>query len=158
MNCNCKVTMVDARRVGSGKPYKRATKVLYPADPRYADSDGEICNGKIIATVNATMDGGCGCCGYADLEVEYKCDKCGGQYYSELPNTEETLSDFLTVMIARLDETDVNNIREYKETYEKLHSERIALYTSKADKASNTRIKEINTQISDMYGKCGLEE
>lgn len=55
-----------------------------------------VCDGNVIAMVNAQIEGGCGCCGYAMLEITYECNKCQFSYYPNAPTTQEELSTFLT--------------------------------------------------------------
>jgi len=68
----------------------------------YKEDEFERCDGNVKASINVHIDGGCSCCGYANLEVEYKCDKCGNTHFEELPRDEESLSELLTEHVAKL--------------------------------------------------------
>jgi len=81
--------------------------------------DYKLCDGKIIATVEAEDEpffGGCS----ASLEITYKCDKCKMTAFSELPTDSKSLSEFLTRQIQRIDQDEINNmIGEEKIAYKK---------------------------------------
>jgi hypothetical protein len=53
------------------------------------------CDGEIIAEVSAIAEAYWGGSS-AELEVKYKCNKCGQTYYKELPHTPEELSEWIT--------------------------------------------------------------
>ena len=87
---------------------------------RYKEEDLEKCDGEVVATVSVGIDGGCGCCGYAELRIEYKCKKCGNQDFEELPSDEETLSFFLTGFVAGMTEIQrFDRLTRKKEEQEK---------------------------------------
>ena len=65
------------------------------------------CRGNIKA--NVSISGGC--CGKEDIEIEYKCDRCNGTSYPELP-TAGRLSEFLTNFISKLTEDEHYEMKE----------------------------------------------
>jgi len=71
---------------------------------RYKEEDLVQCDGQVAVSVRVSIDGGCACCGSVELEVEYKCNKCGNTDFPELPNDKESLSDFLTGFFAGMEE------------------------------------------------------
>ncbi len=160
MKCNYKVILKEKRRVGSGKPYTAATNVMAPNHPKYAtaeeDTGHTMCGGNITAAVSTSVEGSCGCCGYAELEIEYKCDKCGGAFYKELPTT-DSLSDFLTVMIGRLTTDDLDKMAAYKVERERIRQE-LYSYHGKGATGDSKRMRGLARQLSDTVYKCGLGE
>lgn len=59
------------------------------------------CDGNIICEVRAVDEpyyGGSS----AELQIRYKCDKCGQTYFKHLPQTSSELSDFMTNKIGIL--------------------------------------------------------
>ena len=67
-----------------------------------AKPNTEICDGNIVATVEAEDEpymGGSS----AVLSLTYKCDKCGNEFFPELPQSSEELSAMLTAQIASFD-------------------------------------------------------
>lgn len=71
------------------------------------DPNWEICDGKIIADVEAVNEPDYGG-SYAALNVTYKCNKCGQMSFPDLPN-EFTISEFLTDIIEKMEDNDNPN-------------------------------------------------
>ena len=124
MKCEVLVRWVEKRRQGTGKPYSRVNFQMSPdwfekhklqieQKPESKKSSWEknfpkreeleVCDGKIHAQLELGIDGGCSCCGYPELEIAYKCDKCGFSSYPELPNTLGELQELLNEKINEMD-------------------------------------------------------
>lgn len=118
MRCGAVITYKERRsqagtRMVIDKPatvtwYATGDLGIYSSQPTLADylakPNTEICDGNIIATVEADDElymGGSN----AILSISYKCDKCANDFFIELPQTGEELSAMLTAHIAALDET-----------------------------------------------------
>lgn len=71
----------------------------------------EVCDGNVGVTVKAVDEPDWGGT-YASFEIEYKCDKCGGSYYPELPQYDEDMSLFITEAVARMPEEEAALLRE----------------------------------------------
>ena len=110
MKCKSMVKFVPAKKKGSGEPYQKAVKIY----PRYQiklgtftpDPDMVECNGFLKVTVEASMEGECSCSSYSVLNIKYRCDKCGGEYYPELPQNSKELSEFFEAILRNLHEDD----------------------------------------------------
>lgn len=106
MKCNTLVLWRDARRKGSGKPYRKAVRWYHSAFPPEAIPESERadlvkCEGTISATVAAVNEAEWGGC-YAALEIAYKCDTCGASAFPHLPNDAASLSVALTRYVEAL--------------------------------------------------------
>lgn len=67
--------------------------------PKLDLDNAVVCDGKIIVNVAAVDEpyfGGSS----AELEISYKCAKCGQTYYKELPRYSQELSEWMTKKIA----------------------------------------------------------
>lgn len=91
---------------------------VFPTGPTFAEAldkpDTEVCDGQIIATVEAEEEpymGGSS----AVFSVSYRCDKCSNQFFLELPQDEESVSAMLTSYIATLDEVPLRAARREQE-------------------------------------------
>ena len=97
------------------KPYKGH-------ESRYKEEDLEKCEGDVVATVAVGIEGGCGCCGSAELRIEYKCKKCGNTDFAELPSDDESLSKFLTGFVSSMGEVErfdrLNRKKEEQKAYD----------------------------------------
>lgn len=118
MKCGSFVLWVTARRKGSGNSYERVKETVswwgtrdlgIRADPGAKTSaeylaEGYVrCDGNIVASVCAVDEPDWGH-SYAKLEVGYKCDKCGQEFFPELPTEPESLSALLTKSIDEIRE------------------------------------------------------
>lgn len=125
MNCGAFVVWEERRRRGSGKPYMKVSRswpswVLFVNKEEAAKipTDAVRCDGNIIATIQAVDEPYMG--GHsAELEVTYKCDKCGANFFNELPmhtggRISAELSAFVTAAIAALPEEYRNQQLQYK--------------------------------------------
>lgn len=107
MTCGTWVLYEERRRKGSGKLYRKATRFYHSEFPRTAIPDDqlkrlEICDGKIVATVDIEVDGGCGCCGTTSVRIAYRCEKCRAECFPHLPQNADALSTFVTAALERL--------------------------------------------------------
>ncbi len=104
MKCNTRVVWRDARRKGSGKPYRKAIRWYHSGFPDATipveeRAVMEVCDGAIVATINARDEpewGG----SYATLEIAYKCHTCGASAFPHLPSNSEQISKLVTAAIA----------------------------------------------------------
>jgi len=108
MKCKSFVKFAPARRVGSGEPYQRATKIF----PRYniklgyftPEPDMVECDGELEVHINAEQEGECACSSYAVLNIKYKCKKCGAEVFPELPQNSKEISHFVETSLRNLSE------------------------------------------------------
>jgi hypothetical protein len=106
MKCNAALFYKDAKRKGSGEPYKKIHKVVplgtnYYGLPKYEDAE-EICDGRILVNIEAVDEPDWGGT-YATLVVEYKCEKCGNILFPHLPNKYE-LKDYMQKHVDELED------------------------------------------------------
>jgi hypothetical protein len=112
MKCGALVKWETRKKKGSGEAYQKAVRhrdwwsLQVNPDGAKAEellAEGyEPCDGNIVANVDAVDEpfyGGCS----AKLEVEYKCDTCGHNFYHQLPETQEFVSELLTQAISNID-------------------------------------------------------
>lgn len=128
MRCGAVITYKERRsqagtRMAIDKPatvtwYATGDLGIYSSQPTLADylakPNTEICDGNIIATVEADDElymGGSN----AILSISYKCDKCANDFFIELPQTGEELSAMLTAHIATLDATKLRAAKREQE-------------------------------------------
>jgi hypothetical protein len=80
-----------------------------PGGTLYEESELELCDGDIVATVKAVDEPDWGST-FARLEIVYQCNKCGCTAFNELPQSEEALSRWLTESIAAMTDEQRNAI------------------------------------------------
>jgi hypothetical protein len=108
MKCKSLVKFIPARKKGSGTAYQKAIRIY----PKYQISSGWFtpesdmieCDGDIKVLIEASMEGECQCSSYAELKIKYKCNKCGGDYYPELPQNSREISYLVEVFLEKLPE------------------------------------------------------
>lgn len=114
MKCGTMVLWREARKRGSGEPYRKAVRWYHsgltagdPASGFIPEAEWtllERCDGPITATIQAREEpewGG----SYAALEIAYSCKKCGAKIFPHLPQDAESLSKFVTEAIGALAES-----------------------------------------------------
>ena len=114
MRCKSMVKFVPARKKGSGESYQKATKIY----PRYQIKLGSFipepdmieCNGFLKVIIESDMEGECSCSSYSILRINYMCEKCGGEYYPELPQDQKELSEVFEAILRNLHEDDRESI------------------------------------------------
>jgi hypothetical protein len=99
MKCGAYLTL--KRRKGKDKIERRKTVGQYEVElgAKEPPEGSVVCDGNIIATADTSYDV-CSC--GTELDITYRCDRCGIEAFPELPCTEEELSEFLTDQIARM--------------------------------------------------------
>lgn len=83
----------------------------------YKDEDFEVCDGDIIARVEAVNESSYGCCScstYAEFKVTYKCNKCGNEHFEELPQNSTEISKIVTDYISQMTDEQRKLILETK--------------------------------------------
>jgi hypothetical protein len=96
MPCTNMVEWVDARRKGSGKPYRKVKKhhSWWSTYLGQEVPEGMVpCKGAV--KIEISVGHGCPCCSGPEVEIEYECDACGGTFYPELPSNTGDLEDLL---------------------------------------------------------------
>lgn len=66
---------------------------------RQSTAGFDRCDGEVEASVSI-VNTGCCCHSGEELEVKYRCQKCGNTFYPELPDAEWKISRFVTRLIA----------------------------------------------------------
>ncbi len=113
MKCNAMVLYKDARKKGSGEPYKKAAKIYswwalhqlsdyIKAEPEMIECDGEL---EVELKVEVLPDWGGT---YSELQVVTKCKKCGNTNFGEL--TQYNVSKVLTGLINRVSREELLEI------------------------------------------------
>lgn len=96
--CRNLILWVDARRRGSGKPYKKA-KESYSWWSAHLGAEvpkeAVPCTGTVKVKIELGYDYG-GCCGGSHVEITYECDTCKSHFYPELPQGSDSLAEFLS--------------------------------------------------------------
>lgn len=106
MKCGTWVLWRDARRKGSGKPYRKAIRWYHSDFPRQNVPEEEakdivICDGDVTVSIRAFDEPDWGGT-TATLEIAYKCSTCGAVIFPHLPQNAEQLSEFVTKAVAAL--------------------------------------------------------
>lgn len=147
MKCDNKAIMKDARKRGSGEPYRKVVRFFTPEcfnAPEFSfeeqgqrlnfdPKDVEPCGGNIVVTVDEAYDEcGDGDGGYSwqcyGWEVNFKCDKCGCTRYpgieSLISKDDDDVSKILTQHLAKMTKKSVVAERaRLIEEHEKWHRE-----------------------------------
>jgi hypothetical protein len=104
MRCN---TQVQYHILGKKKPKKKPRRFVTTFHREVngipVTDDMELCDGNIVASILAVNEPDWGGT-YAELEIKYVCDKCGCNYFGELPQTVEELNEFFNDIICNLTE------------------------------------------------------
>jgi len=121
MQCSNMVLWVDRRKKGSGEPQRvLKRKSWYSWWSEYLGvekPEGLVpCEGTV--KIEISISHGCNCCSGSEVEVEYECDACGGNFYPELPYNTGALEDLLNEGVI----TATRN-KGMQEAYVKAHKE-----------------------------------
>jgi hypothetical protein len=115
MKCKNFVLIEKRKRKGSGKEYdfpKVVQSWLHKENGGYTPVPGiEECGGKIVATIKANEEpymGGVS----AVLEVTFTCVRCNCFFFPELPTSDKSLSEFITMLLEKVSEEDHAQLME----------------------------------------------
>lgn len=78
---------VDPKKTYKNRPMiqKSGVRAWWLFDDEEPPTEYERCGGDLTVEANLSIDGGCSCCGYPEIDLIFRCSRCG-----------EFFGDFLT--------------------------------------------------------------
>lgn len=129
MRCTHLIVVTEGKARGSGKPVEKivATDVTWFGIRQGMNAPPEAveCGGTIDVSVVVQTSDGCGCCGSSDAEVVYRCSRCKGTFYPELPGDADELGKFLTKMLAEMPDAEHQKLIEARWDWEQVKQEQL---------------------------------
>lgn len=81
--------------------------------PGHADI-WETCGGLVTVSIGIETSDGCGCCGGSSVGVSYRCTRCKGEFYPELPQSSEELADVMTAFLEKMSGKDHTALKDVR--------------------------------------------
>jgi hypothetical protein len=110
MKCRNMVLFEKRKKKGSGREYDYPKRVISwfhkQLGQQIPETEMVVCGGKIVVSVKLDEEPYLGGCSYS-TSIEYRCDRCKGGFYPELPSFTEGFSKLATELIEGI--SDVNH-------------------------------------------------